>query len=96
MKVVGKAERVEDLFDRLESACPDIVLLDWELPGQPTTSLLETIHSLPSQPKVMALSVWPEAQQPAIVAGADSFFCKGDPADYLLNAMRTAYPNAVQ
>ena len=33
LKVVGEAIDAESLLEEIETACPDVVLLGWELPG---------------------------------------------------------------
>jgi DNA-binding NarL/FixJ family response regulator len=33
LKVVGEAANAENLLDQIETTCPDLVLLAWELPG---------------------------------------------------------------
>ena len=79
---------------------PDLVLLDWELPGlqatDPSTlstgsgqSLLSALHSLGCHLKVIALSGHVEAREEALAAGADAFVSKGDPPERLLTALRT-------
>jgi DNA-binding NarL/FixJ family response regulator len=67
---------------------PDLVLLDWELPGRPAAALLFALHGLEVKPKVIVLSKRPESEQAALDAGADAFVSKGDPPDQLLAAFR--------
>jgi DNA-binding NarL/FixJ family response regulator len=104
ISVVGEAIRVEDLLAQAGDIQPDLVLLDWELPGllaaslsnsaSPSTvgqagcRLLNVLHALHSHPKVIALSGRPDVRQEALDAGADAFVSKGDPPERLLATLR--------
>jgi DNA-binding NarL/FixJ family response regulator len=68
---------------------PDLVLLDWELPGRPAAALLFALHGLDYHPKVIVLSTRPESERDALAAGADAFVCKADPPERLLDSFRT-------
>jgi DNA-binding NarL/FixJ family response regulator len=102
--VVGEVCRADELLDQAIATQPDLVLLDWELPGLSTTAraepmpvgqveharhhLLVILHALHSRPKVVALSGRPEASQTALVAGVDAFVSKADPPERLLTTLR--------
>jgi DNA-binding NarL/FixJ family response regulator len=68
---------------------PDLILLDWELPGRPAAALLFALHGLDYHPKVIVLSTRPESEIDALAIGADAFVCKGDPPERLLDSFRT-------
>ncbi|MGD9049319.1 MAG: response regulator transcription factor [Anaerolineae bacterium] len=68
---------------------PQLILLDWELPGRPAAALLFALHGLDYQPKVIVLSTRPESETDALAVGADAFVCKGDPPEQLLVSFRT-------
>ena len=103
--VVGEAVRAGDLLDQAIATQPDLVLLDWELPGFSVKNystieplhqnrharhhLLVILHSLHSHPRVIALSGRTEVRQAALDAGADMFVSKGDSPEQLLAALRT-------
>jgi DNA-binding NarL/FixJ family response regulator len=72
IKVLGEAVDATGLLDWVSVVCPDLVLLDWELPGRDAAELLSDIHGSCSHVKVVALSGRPEACQEAIAAGADA------------------------
>ncbi len=76
----------------LINACPDLLLLDWELPGMNGRDLLLQVRALCPHVKVIALSVTPEAREEALAAGADGFVSKGDPPDCLLMAIHAVAP----
>ena len=67
---------------------PDLVLLDWELPGRPAAALLLALRGLTCHPKVIVLSARPESEQDALAAGADDFVSKSDPPERLLRSFR--------
>jgi len=104
VSVVGEAVRAKDLLAQAEAIQPDLVLLDWELPGllavglstrsslgtieEARCILLDVLHTLHSCPRVIALSGRPEVRQEALDAGVDDFVSKGDPPERLLAALR--------
>jgi DNA-binding NarL/FixJ family response regulator len=66
---------------------PDVVLLDWELPGNSITALVEALSRARTPCKVIVLARRPEAKQAALTIGADAFVSKTDPADSLLETL---------
>jgi len=87
MDVVGEAAGVQELLALV--AQPDLVLLDWELPGPPAIALLPALRSRYPHVRVIALSGRPEARQEALEAGIDAFVSKGDPPEHLLTVLYT-------
>jgi DNA-binding NarL/FixJ family response regulator len=102
--VVGEAAEAEDLLVQIKATRPDLMLLDWELPGLslansvgPGKHLLSVLHTFYPNLRVIALSGRLEARQAALAAGADAFVSKGDPPERLLTTLRTIglkYENA--
>jgi DNA-binding NarL/FixJ family response regulator len=88
LDVVGEAADSKELFAQLESLRPDIILLDWDLPGWSTASLFDAFGEFDRQPRVIVLGVKPESMQAALAAGADAFVSKGDPPKRLLTAIK--------
>ena len=92
LKQVETIEEVTDaksLAERLRSSRPDLLLLDWELPGlQPGTSL-EDLRRRYAPLKVIVLSGRYQPPQLAIACGADAFVSKGEPPDHLFDALRS-------
>jgi DNA-binding NarL/FixJ family response regulator len=84
LSVVGEAAEVKDLLIQMQEIRPDLVLLDWELPGLQPTTLLSILHSLYRPLKVIAIGGTREARQAALDAGADAFISKEDPLEWLL------------
>ena len=89
-EVVGEAADVEDLLAQIEVACPDLVLLGWELPGLAGADLLPILRSVCDEVYVIVLSGRPEARQAVLDAGADAFVSKVESPERLLAAIASA------
>jgi len=88
LSVVGEAAAAEGLLAQVRAAHPDLLLLDWELPGlQAANPLLPALRALYPRLSVIALSGRPEARRAALAARADAFVSKGDPPERLLAAV---------
>ena len=94
--VVGEATEAEELLAQIKATRPDLMLLDWELPGLSLANsvglgkqLLSVVHVFYPNLRVIALSGRPEAHQAALAAGVDAFVSKGDPPERLLATLRT-------
>jgi DNA-binding NarL/FixJ family response regulator len=85
--VVGEAADVDTAVSVVAACRPDVVLLDWELPGQNGDSAVDDLRAASPESFVIALSGLPEARQEALAAGIDSFVSKGDPPEKLLAAV---------
>jgi DNA-binding NarL/FixJ family response regulator len=94
-QTVGEACEATSLLDQVRTVRPDLVLLDWELPGLPALNTLSALRANRPNLKVIALSGRPELGGTAITAGADFFVSKIDPPRKLLAALRTIYFEAV-
>ena len=91
--IVGEAEDVEQALERVAVQRPDLVLLDWELPGQNGDSALIKLRTAQPELVVIALSGRPEARRAALAAGADAFVSKGDPPERLLTVVDEYRPD---
>lgn len=87
LEVIGDAVDVIGLMLKVEECCPDLILLSWDLPGLDALNSLNTLHNLCPNGRIVILSGRPEAQQEAIVAGANAFVSKTDSPDKLLSAI---------
>ena len=87
-RIAGEAVDVQALLDRIRDGCPDLVLLDWELPGMPAEELLATIRQACPDLRVIFMSGKDELREAALRAGADVFACKADPPEKLLRLIR--------
>ena len=89
-EVVGEAADAEDLLAQIEAACPDLVLLSWELPGLAGADLLPVLRRICDDLHVIVLSGRPEARQAILDAGANAFISKVESPEQLLAAIASA------
>jgi DNA-binding NarL/FixJ family response regulator len=87
-KVVGEVEDAQALLESVRLRCPDLVLLDWELPGMPAEDLLVLIRQQSPRLGVVFMSGKIELRSIALQAGADNFVYKADPPEKLLEQIR--------
>jgi DNA-binding NarL/FixJ family response regulator len=86
-KTVGEATDTADLLAQARSVCPDLLLLDWDLPEMSTPELLTELRRICRCLKVIVLSEKSEVEQAALAVGADTFVSKADPPEHLLKAI---------
>ena len=87
LEVVGEAVDGEDLLALARAACPDLVLLAWDLPDLEAVGGLPALRALYPGQSVIVLSGRPEVRQNVLSAGADAFVSKSDPPEQLLAAI---------
>jgi DNA-binding response OmpR family regulator len=75
---------------------PDLVLLDWALPGLAFTKLVDEIRKLCPSVTIVILGSRPEAKNGALAAGADAFISKAEPPDRLLALVTSARLKGLQ
>ena len=88
LALVGETSDLPGLVTQVRQLKPDLVLLDWELPGRPAAAMLLAQTTLDYKPKVIVFSARPESKEVALAAGSDAFVSKGDPPEVLLSAFR--------
>ncbi len=98
--ILGEAADLYELAACLKKACPDVLLLDWELPGlcadrwnpnpDRPAGMLIRLREICPQMRIVALSSQPEECTLALRAGADEIVCKTDPPEQLLEKMSIA------
>jgi len=64
--IVGEAINVEDLISQTRAKRPDLVLLDWDLPGLMASGYLPSLRKINPEMSVIALSGHAEARQGAL------------------------------
>jgi DNA-binding NarL/FixJ family response regulator len=87
LELVGEAGDAEGLLAQIEGACPDALLLGWELSGIPVEHLMPALREACPELVVIALSGRLEAQRAAVALGADAFVSKCSPPEQLLSAI---------
>lgn len=87
LDVTGQIANAAGVLRAVAQDPPDVILLDWELPGMPASDLVQQLRQ--SQPDlcIIALSSRPEAERAAMLAGVDAFIDKLSPSDALLEAL---------
>ena len=86
--VVRESPDLGSLAAQYKEFQPDLVLLDWELPGRPAAALLFSRNGCDLQAKRIVMSKRPESERAALEAGADAFVSKADPPERLLRTFR--------
>ena len=88
LNVVGEATEAKALLAQLQESRPDLVLLEWGLPGLRATDLMPALRCLSRPVKVVVVDARSETGQEALAAGADAFVSKQEPVEELLNTVR--------
>jgi DNA-binding NarL/FixJ family response regulator len=87
IEIVGEATNARDLLAQSRRTCPDLILLDWNLPKMQAEDLLAQLREICPNVAVIVLSGRPEAHQAALDAGADGFVGKYELPERLLAAI---------
>ena len=92
IEIVGEACDTPSLQQATKALVPDLILLDWELPGFGALGAHQRfIHSLHTQwpaLKIIALSVNLDAKSASLAVGAEAFVNKAEPPERLLATLR--------
>jgi DNA-binding NarL/FixJ family response regulator len=86
--VVGEAADTRELLAQLATLQPDIIVLEWGLPGMSADGLFDALGEPDRRPKVIALGANQEALRAALACGADAFVSKGEPPKRLLTTVQ--------
>jgi two-component system response regulator DesR len=84
LQVIGQVSSSTELLQAVNQSAPDVILLDWELPGKPASDLVQEIRQSHPDTCIIALSSRPEAEIEAMLAGVDAFIDKFTPAEAVL------------
>ena len=88
LSIVEEVVEADRLLAQIEMTRPDVVLLDWELPGLQGSDVVPSLRTVCPHVSVIALSGLPEARQAALSADVDAFVSKGDPPERLLETVK--------
>jgi DNA-binding NarL/FixJ family response regulator len=87
LQVAGTAENGQELLHLVASRRPDLVLLDWRLPGSPAAELLATLRAADEGLKIIVLISRPELREVVQRAGADGIINLWEPPRKVLTAI---------
>ena len=93
MAIVTEAANIQTLRGHLIKNCPNVVLLDWELPGLHNSDFLMTIRTHCPETRIIALSSKFEARQQALTARVDAFVSKAEPPEQILSTVWSLIPH---
>jgi two-component system, NarL family, response regulator DesR len=79
LQVTGQVSDSSGLLQAVAQDPPDVILLDWELPGAPARELVQELRQSNPQICIIALSSQPESEIDAMLAGVDAFIDKFTP-----------------
>jgi DNA-binding NarL/FixJ family response regulator len=91
-EIVAEAADAVGLLQAVRKNNPDLLLLDWELPGLPADYLLRLLRYEQPCLLIVALSSRPEAEAAATAAGADAFISKSALPERVLTAVYNLLP----
>jgi DNA-binding NarL/FixJ family response regulator len=84
LDVVAEAMNAEDLIIKAKEYCPDVLLIDWDLPGLNRSKTLQSLQDDYPELCVIVMSGRPEASHEALDAGIKYFVHKTSPPELLL------------
>ena len=90
--VVGEAEDGIAAVEAAKTLQPDVLVMDYEMPGMDGIQAARTLADLGLESRVVMLSIHdnPSVKQAAAGAGVHAFVAKHQPSEALLAAIRSA------
>jgi DNA-binding NarL/FixJ family response regulator len=88
VRVVAEAANLQELYTLVSRTQPDLLVLDWELPGFKGAASLAELRILAPEMKAVALSARPEAREQSLAAGADAFVSMVEQPEALFSTIR--------
>ena len=86
LELAGEAADAEELLPQLDDNHPDLLLIDWDLSGSATVTVLRLLCK--RYPALRVVALRGPQQVPPPVDGVDAFRNTGDPPDRLLETIR--------
>lgn len=87
LEIVGEAGDMQTLLEQIDASKPDMILLDWELPGFLPAEHLALLHHSNTTLRIIALSSRFRSHETTLKTGVDAFVSKGDPPESVLSAV---------
>ncbi len=96
VEIVGEAAEATGLLQGVAEKEPELVLLDWELPGLPSPQLLRLLQYERPSLHIIAMSSRPEVARLALAAGAHRFLSKSEAPEQVLAIVRSLIEQVVR
>jgi len=90
LQVIGTADHTSCILAEVCKQKPDVVLVDWYLPGIDIKRLFRGMRRCCPTVLIIGTSVRPENESIAMKLGADAFLLKQLPPDQFIAALTTA------
>lgn len=89
VRSIDEVNDASQLVERMACTHPDLLLIDWEMPGLNVAAMMEQINSRSNKrPSIIMMSVKDENEPSALSSGADAFLNKQAPAEQVLNLLQ--------
>jgi DNA-binding NarL/FixJ family response regulator len=88
LEIIGEAYNAGSLLANVASKTPDLVLLDWGLPGMLPEQLMSTLRKICPNMAIIVLSGQIEVKTQTLEAGANAFFSKASSPDQLVESIQ--------
>lgn len=86
--VTGEARDAECLLAQIGQDPPDVLLLDWHLPGMYPQRMLPVIRRFCPKTKILATILQPKQGKLALAHGVDAYLLKGLSPDEFLKSLK--------
>lgn len=94
INIVGEASNGREAITAVETAHPDVILMDVQMPVMDGVEATRCIKTRWPQVRVIALTIYSNCQAETGSAGADAFLVKGCPSEELLSMIIGASKSA--
>jgi DNA-binding NarL/FixJ family response regulator len=89
IETVGSADDSSSALRIISDLCPALVLLDTNLPGEDTVTVLRRLQADACRPRCLVLADTRQQQRDAMAAGADAVLLKGYTTTRLFQVIQT-------
>jgi DNA-binding NarL/FixJ family response regulator len=90
LQICGEAENARKVFDKIDTANPELAIVDISLPGPSGLEIIKSLKARFPDLRILVLSMHDEAlyAERSLRAGAKGYVMKQAPTEYLLTAVR--------
>lgn len=79
-----------EAIDLADEQCPDLIVLDQEMPGPKGLEVIPRLRALCPQARIVLWGSDPSLEPLVAQAGGDGFICKTEPLERLMDWLRAA------